>query len=363
MNKDRNPLKKFLNKFEDALIDHKCKTIRFNNDFLPNMPPSKLKEYNRIIVIGDIHGDFDKLIKCLIIANVINNKHEWIGEEGTYIVQVGDQIDSCRPTNNYCNVEDKTDNSDKAEDILILEFLTNLHRQAEKKKSGVYSLIGNHELMNVEGDMTYVSYKNLIDTKLGNIKNDDIFQARKNAFKPGSKYANFLACTRPMSIVIGDNLFVHAGIIPEIAKKYNIEDMNKLLQLYLLGFLKNKNLEKEELDIIETIFNSPNESPLWNRVFGSSNNIDSETCDKYLNPLKEFYQVGKIYVGHTPQIKNGITSTCNEKIWLTDVGLSKVFNKFDPTYKQTKKNISPGRKAQVLEIKKINGKDTFKILK
>ena len=35
-------------------------------------------------------------------------------------------------------------------------------------------------------------------------------------FKPGNKLSNFLACTRKMILIIGDNLFVHAGLI----KKY-----------------------------------------------------------------------------------------------------------------------------------------------
>ena len=34
---------------------------------------------NRIITIGDLHGDFEALIICLQKANVINDKYEWTG--------------------------------------------------------------------------------------------------------------------------------------------------------------------------------------------------------------------------------------------------------------------------------------------
>ena len=357
---DVNPLKKFLNKFEDALIENKCKTLYGKN--ISSMPPSRIDNFKRIIVIGDIHGDFDKLIQCLKIGKLINDKQEWIGKD-TYVVQVGDQIDSCRPTTISCHLEKNVE--DKAEDILILEFLTNLHRQAEKAKGGVFSLVGNHELMNVEGDMTYVSRKNLLDERFSKSpSNIGIMEPRINAFKPGNKYANFLGCTRPMSIIIGDNLFVHAGIVPEIAKKYEIEDMNKLLQLYLLGFLDDS-YSKEEKKIFNEIFNSPNNSPLWNRIFGNSKKLKQSECKKYMDPLRNFYKVGKIYVGHTPQMNDGITSTCDNTIWLTDVGLSRVFNQFDGGYSPVDgdSSVSEGRKAQILEITKKNGKDIFRILK
>ena len=34
---------------------------------------------NKIIAIGDIHGDYPALIKLLRLAKVINSKLEWIG--------------------------------------------------------------------------------------------------------------------------------------------------------------------------------------------------------------------------------------------------------------------------------------------
>ena len=58
--------------------------------------PSVLPAVRRIIVIGDIHGDWKMTLDTLKLAKVINNKNKWIGGD-TVVVQLGDQIDRCRP--------------------------------------------------------------------------------------------------------------------------------------------------------------------------------------------------------------------------------------------------------------------------
>ncbi len=297
--------------------------------------PSTLPPADRIIVIGDIHGDFNMLIRCLKIAKLIDNDYNWIGGE-TIVVQVGDQIDSCRfmtkgSVNNCNNTTIENDNPD---DLNILYFMTKLHKKASNDGGAVYSLIGNHELLNSLGDLSYVSHNNLrafdnYKTESGVIIKDG-YQARHFAFTPGNEIANFLACTRKIALVIGSNLFVHGGVVPYIAHKYKIDDMNKLLTLFLLG-------EIEQPEYFTDLFISGKTSPLWTRLFGMKVN----NCENLMTPLKEVYNVNKIYVGHTPQLKKGIHSQCNDSIWMTDIGLSRAFEKYK------KNNI---KYVQVLEI-------------
>ncbi len=302
--------------------------------------PSTLPPANRIIVIGDIHGDFNMLIKCLKLAKLIDNKHNWIGKD-TIVVQVGDQIDSCRFTtknDNYqSNCNNMTIENDDPDDLNILYFMTKLHKKASTDGGAVYSLVGNHELLNSLGDLSYVSHNNIrafdnYKTESGVIIKDG-YQARHFAFTPGNEIANFLACTRKIALVIGSNLFVHGGVVPYIANKYKIEDMNKLLTLFLLG-------EIEQPEYFSDLFISAKTSPLWTRIFGMKVN----NCEQLMSPLKEIYNVNKIYVGHTPQLKTGIHSQCNDSIWMTDIGLSHAFDK----YKITKGNNI--KHVQVLEI-------------
>jgi hypothetical protein len=328
--------------------------------------PSVLPPVRRIIVIGDIHGDWDMTQKLLKVGSLIDNTGNWIGGD-TVVVQVGDQIDRCRYKfgngNPSCDKPEAT-NPDEGNDWKILQYFTQLHQQAKEYGGAVYSLMGNHELMNVQGDFRYVSYegrREFINYKKPDetiIENGD--EARQWAFKPGNPISNFLACTRQMALIIGSNLFVHAGLLPIIAKKYSINSLNQLMSLYLWDKLDKPS---EYADV----FFTSDISPLWNRVFGnigmqSLNNSTQyldlnkakDKCSSLLNPLKEIYQVDKIYIGHTPLMDHGISSVCNGKVWLTDFGASKAFDKFDRTSTQSTENElhqrSTTRRAQVLEI-------------
>ncbi len=334
---------------DDFIKDfNKIYNSKCDNKYLPSiLPPTR-----RIIVIGDIHGDMNMLLKCLKIAKLIDNNTphnasniRWIGKD-TVVVQVGDQIDSCRYNGvDNCNDPDKYE-VDEADDINILYFLTELHNKATKYGGAVYSLLGNHELMNVMGDLSYVSHSNIRHFDNYNHNGsiiEDGYNGRKAAFEPGNKIASFLACTRKMALIIGSNLFVHAGMVPQMIAKYKIDDMNKLLTLFLLN-------EMQQPELFKDLFLSGKTSPLWTRLFGTK--IDN--CIELLQPLKEIYNVNRIYVGHTPQLKNGITSQCNNSVWQTDVGMSKAFNQFDTSD-------SHSRQAQVLEI--LNDGEEINILK
>ena len=358
----------------NKIFKEKCKKF--------NILPSVLPPVKRIIVLGDLHGDWDITINSLKIAKLINNKLNWIGSD-TVVVQLGDQIDRCRFTDIPCNLPNAT-KDDEASDMRILNYFTKLHGQAQKKGGAVYSIIGNHELMNVNGDMRYVSFKNISD--FNNYKKPDRsiisdgMKARTWAFSPGNPIADFLGCTRQLSLIIGSNLFVHAGILPNIAKKYNIKKMNQILSLYLWNKLKNPSDYNELLD-------SADYSPLWNRIFATthqSTNLTipslttpslttpsltthsltnlstplsthlskddlSKTCNNLMDPLKQIYKVGKIFIGHTPQLTTGISNTCDKRIWHVDYGASKAFDKFDKNFKSSNKR-SKVREVQVLEI-------------
>lgn len=330
----------------ELIYKQKCK----NYDKLPSvLPPVK-----RIIVIGDLHGDWEMTIKSLTIAKLIDKNLHWIGGE-TVVVQLGDQIDRCRFSGIPCSNIEATKN-DEASDMKILNYFTKLHSEAKKNGGAVYSIIGNHELMNVNGDMRYVSYENI--KEFDNYKKpngkiiEDGMEARTWAFKPGNHIADFLGCTRQLSLIIGSNFFVHAGVLPKIAEKYNVQDMNQIMSLYLWDKLKNPLDYKDLLD-------SADYSPLWNRIFGSKNQSD-ESCKRIMNPLKEIYKVDRIFIGHTPQINTGISSTCQGKIWLTDYGASKAFDNWDMEILQTN-NRSHYREAQVLEI--LNDGEQINIIK
>ena len=395
-----------------------CESLGFPS--LPSIVNTDRTITKRIIAIGDIHGDLDLAINCLTIAKVIkrvflykNNKtniieeyneesdilyddynlenldkldnivvlnykdeikpryYKWIGNS-TIVVQVGDQVDRCRPVDNECHHQNETIN-DEASDIKILFFFHDLHLIALKSPGcAVYSLLGNHELLNVLGNLRYVSYKGLEQFK----KKDDtnIFEGRKNAFNidsndmldkyPKANLSNFLACGRVSSIIIDKYLFVHAGILEKLIKhtsKYSNENNNNnsidIINNTIRQWLLNADLKKDN-EFITQLLSGKTLSPFWPRIFGnlpSGLDRSNKLCKNHVEPVLKLLNLKGLVVGHTPQLKIDINSTCSNTVWRVDVASSQAFNKVidkDITNQSDsdKNKIKSGRKPQVLEI-------------
>ena len=92
----------------------------------------------RVIAIGDLHGDYEQYLKVMKSAGLIDKKEKWSGGQ-THLVQTGD-------------ITDRGPDSRK-----IIDHLVKLSKQAKKAGGYVHLLIGNHESMNVVGDLRYVA--------------------------------------------------------------------------------------------------------------------------------------------------------------------------------------------------------------
>ena len=336
-----------------------------------NYIPTNLPATRRIVALGDIHGDYNLCIKLLEIAKVINKDKKWIGGD-TIVVQVGDQIDRCRPNNgNLCNMKETTVD-DEHSDINILKYFTELDKQAQKNipPGKVISLLGNHELLNVQGSFNYVSHEGIekfIDYK-DPVNPQLLFQsgeeARKYSFRPGNEYSKFLACSRVGAVIIGSNLFVHAGLIDHfitqmgIEKGSDLDDINLNIKKWLLGLINHESIEKI-ISGEEQYF-----SMFWNRILGKippDIKNTEEICSENITKVLKIFKINSMIIGHTPQSflsNNKINSTCSNKIWRIDNGSSKAFDKFDDMITEHNK-IDIARRPQVLEI--IND-DEFNVL-
>ena len=275
-------------------------------------------KHHRIIVLSDIHGSFQLLIDCLKLGSILKgnptkdiykpSSYEYIGKD-TFVILTGDLTDSCRPSGTkICkNMKLKTD---KPEDLEILHFTTDLDKIAQNHNGRILNLLGNHEIMNVEGFTNYKSRENLK-------------QFNPSEWAPGGKTAKFLANTRETAIIVGSLLFVHGNMLqfpienlkPSLQKSF-LEDLNIKIKKWLLGELKNED-KMEGIGTLNELLNNANISPFWNRVLSTLPTnlpLTDERCIKYMNKLK-LYNAKHIIIGHTPQLNDGINSTC-ENIYL-----------------------------------------------
>ena len=279
---------------------------------------SILPPQNTIVALGDLHGDYDALIKSLIKAKLIDNSMNWIGKD-THLVQVGDIFDR-----GGRGISHQTTND--IEEIKILDFLYNLNKQAIVEGGKVISLIGNHELMNILGDFRYASKEHI--QAMGGYNN------RRQLMKPGGIIAKKIACNSLGIVKIGDWIFVHGGLLPEHIlqsksfknnKKKNVEiiyEINYLVKQILLGNISTNDISQYEENIL-----FGGNGVFWTRKY-SGKNQNKNRCDKILetlNLLEINPENGGIVVGHTPQSE--INSICNNNIWRIDTGMSNAFGK------------------------------------
>jgi hypothetical protein len=94
-----------------------------------------------VIAIGDVHGDFDDFAAILQRSGVTDKQNHWAGGKATF-VQTGDLIDrGPKPRQ-------------------VMDLMMALEREAPPAGGRVVSLLGNHEMMNLMGDLRYVTAEN-----------------------------------------------------------------------------------------------------------------------------------------------------------------------------------------------------------
>ncbi|HBY60559.1 MAG TPA: protein-tyrosine-phosphatase [Solibacterales bacterium] len=274
----------------------------------------------RVVAVGDVHGHLAGFTDVLRSAGLIDAKNKWAGGKA-HLVQLGD-------------VPDRGPDTRK-----ILDLLMDLEKQAKKAGGMVHPLIGNHEAMNVYGDLRYVIPEEYASFKSGSsaeyrsrlweqhleelkAKGQEAkatpeykkkweaeyplgFIEHRMAFGPDGKYHRWLR-THNAIVRINDTLFLHGGLSP----KYGSTPHPEL----------NDRVRKEIMDakMIETGILADPLGPLWYR--GLAQAPEPELAD-HVEKLLSFYNVKRIVLGHTPTA-GAILPRFKGKVILADVGLS-----------------------------------------
>lgn len=294
----------------------------------------------RIVAVADLHGDYPAWLDIARDAKLIDANNRWAGGRTT-LVQLGDI-------------------SDRGPDTLkIIHHLQQLEAEAPKSGGKVIVILGNHEAMNLTGDLRYVTaeeYAAFADAQsparreawfndnrksilaAARSKNPKATEAEakaawlaqtplgwvehRRAWLPGGEIGRW-AVARPAIAKIGTFLFVHGGISAEYSA-LSINSVNSKVA----GAMRRAD------DSLESILSDPL-GPLWYRGLIARDN-DAETIRsqqtgyKYLPPAEEVDLILKAYnakhlvVGHTPTLK-GVTILHGGKLVRADTGISRYY--------------------------------------
>lgn len=255
-------------------------------------PPFHHPEAARVVAFGDVHGDLRAATAALTTAGVIDDAGHWSGG-ATVVVQVGDQLDR---------------GDDERE---ILEWFERLAEEADAAGGAFYALLGNHEVMNVSGDLRYVTPGGFddFDDERGALPPERQAtqrerQGRVAAFVPGGRFARLLA-RHNLVMQVGDSLFVHGGLRPNDVA-YGLDRINRETQAWMRGETRQPGILSD--------FNGP----IWTRYL--SYTPTPEDCAD-LDAVLAQAGAMRLVVAHTVQI-NGITQGCEGKVWRVDTGMA-----------------------------------------
>ena len=197
----------------------------------------------RVVALSDPHGDHAAMLRTLGNAGIVDVNDNWVGGD-TYLVITGDLLDR------------------GPDSRAIMDLVMRLESQAPESGGKVLLTLGNHEVMNLVGDLRYVSageyaafageesaedreqwFQALLSRRrvqtLGMVDEAELraefdrdrpagFYAHRRAFSSQGTYGRWLL-EKPLMVVVNDTAYVHGGMPPMVAEQ-SLEALNDRLR-------------------------------------------------------------------------------------------------------------------------------------
>jgi hypothetical protein len=248
----------------------KSQSIEYNGvkAKLWNNTPKEVKQlvYNgnfKIGAVSDIHGQYDTFIKLLKNNGVIDNKEKWSFGNGHFVV-AGDMFDRGPQVTE------------------VLWFLYDLEKQAEEEGGKLHVLLGNHDVMVLNGNLRSVHPKYI---EIGKI----LEKPFNTLFNKSTVLGDWLR-TRPVLVKVNDILFTHGGLHPDLVTKgLSIDDINTAFKLQLV-----ESEMSEKRNEVGDFLHRQN-GPIYYRGYFQGELATGLHIDALLNHFK----ISNIVVGHT----------------------------------------------------------------
>lgn len=320
----------------------------------------------RVVAMSDVHGAFDAMVETLKNVGILDQNLAWGGGTSRLVI-VGDILDR----------------GPRSRDVM--DLLMRIESEAQAAGGFVHVLIGNHESMNMIGDMRYVSkeeYQAFADDETPEQRNrwfrawlgrqpmprdeealrqrfDNQFPAGffalRKALGPNGKYGKWLL-QKPIIAVINGTAFVHGGLSPLVAE-HGLDGVNTSLQSELAAYVKavHRLMEEEILlptdgqfdyvgiveryspgggeapDVIaalETVRGLDEASlissdgPLWYRANVSCSGVIEE---HRLNDVLAAIGADRVVVGHTPTPGRKVLQRFGGRLIEVDTGMLRFY--------------------------------------
>lgn len=293
----------------------------------------------RIVAIGDLHGDYGAWIDLARAAGLVDPRGRWTGGK-TILVQMGDITDR------------------EPDSLKIIRHLQKLRTEASRAGGKVVVILGNHEAMNLLGDNRYTTpgeYAAFVDSQSA-ARREAAYQGNRIAIETQYRigapamttsaiHAAWINATplgwvehriawaptgelgkwatgNPAIAKIGGTVFVHGGISAEYSK-FPLDRINQFVAAAM----------KSADDSPKSILTDPL-GPLWYRGL-IGRDADAEAVrgptavrlspDDEISAALTAYGAKRMVIAHTP-ILAGITITAGGRLARVDTGNSRFYN-------------------------------------
>jgi len=284
----RKLLFSFINEEDDIpVISPKQDPDRFIFNLMIGYPenPDISDDYGQILAISDIEGNYYALTRLLIGNGVVDDSLNWIFGK-SHLVLLGDMVD--RGT--YVTQ--------------VLWLIYKLDKEAEKEGGRVHFILGNHDIMCMNGDDRYADDKYLEIAYLMNVEYKELYGL-------ASEIGRWMR-TKNAIEKIGDYLFVHGGISPEVLElDLTIEEMNDRIRPYY-GETIYPSCPGEVYALYKT------SGLFWYRGYlQSKDGVYEKATQEEVDTILDYYDAQSIIVGHC--LVNTIDSRYNKRVYTIDV--------------------------------------------